>query len=117
MTHTPTPWHFSETTWPDNIETINVAAEDGYHVCKVSSRYSTDGCSENEANAVFIVRACNSHDKLVEAISALLQHWDGDGTGKERRGEFEGVGYWSPAGRMVDTSYIVALRAALEGLE
>lgn len=52
---------------------------------------------------------------LVEAAKNLLAHWDEGG--REKRGEFEGVGYWSPAGRMVDTGFMVALRAAVEAAE
>lgn len=49
---------------------------------------------------------------VTEAATKLIAHWDSM-SGPEKRGEFEGVGYWSPAGRMVSTEFIVELRAAL----
>lgn len=49
---------------------------------------------------------------VTDAAKALLDHWD-ERDGPERRGEYEGVEYWSPAGRMVDTQFIADLRAAL----
>lgn len=70
--------------------------------------------------AVEIVNAVNSRASLVEeverlrsACSALLTHWDRN-DGREKRGEYAGVEYWSPAGRMVDTDFIVGIREALE---
>ena len=50
-------------------------------------------------------------DGLVAAVQNLLAHWDRH-DGPEKRGEYAGVGYWSPAGRMVDTQFIADLRAA-----
>jgi len=53
--------------------------------------YEVDGVTgegEDEANAAFIVRACNNHDVLVKALQSLFEHcamvhkcWgDGDNT-------------------------------------
>lgn len=50
--------------------------------------------------------------KALEAARALLDHWD-ECDGPEKRGSFDGVEYWSPAGRMVDTQVIADLRKAL----
>lgn len=47
------------------------------------------------------------------AAEGLLAHWDRH-DGPEKRGEYAGVEYWSPAGRTVDTEFIAALRSALE---
>lgn len=53
---------------------------------------------------------------LLAAATDLITHWDSM-SGPEKRGEFEGVGYWSPAGRMVSTEFIVALRSAIAKAE
>ena len=53
---------------------------------------------------------------LRDAAEKLIAHWDSM-RGPEKRGEFEGVGYWSPAGRMIATEFIVELRAALAALQ
>lgn len=50
--------------------------------------------------------------RVSAAAKRLLDHWD-ENSGPEKRGEFEGVEYWSPAGRMVDTQFIADLRSAL----
>lgn len=55
-------------------------------------------------------------NSLIDAARTLIAHWDSMG-GKERRGSFEGVEYWSPAGRMVSTEFIVELRAAIAKAE
>ena len=54
--HTPTPW---------NLNGRHIDAEKGNKLI-VSLRSEHD--AENLANAAFIVRACNSHDALVEAL-------------------------------------------------
>ena len=56
--HTPTPWFYS------NGEVYDIKDN---QICLVS--YYQDG--RVKANAAFIVRACNSHDALVEALEAL----------------------------------------------
>ena len=58
MNHTPTPWHRMATS-PQRIE-----SESGSD--KVAQCTSA-------ANAAFIVRACNAHDELVAALTALLR--------------------------------------------
>lgn len=58
--HTPGPWHVNG-QWIDNY--------DSEPVCHLPP----DATYKNrDANAAFIVRACNSHDALVEALENLL---------------------------------------------
>lgn len=57
-----------------------------------------------------------AQEKTIEAVRALLSHWD-EGSGPEKRGTFEDVEYWSPAGRMVDTQFIADLRQALASID
>lgn len=68
MTHTPTPWK------------IRAYGEPGAVTSKVYFRYclnddalcySTDR-AEAEANAAFIVRACNAHERMLKAIKWAL---------------------------------------------
>lgn len=83
--HTPTPW---KVLYPS----LNISADVPCSgvlagVCRwcaglpstvpgVAFDLSRD---EQEANARFIVRACNSHEKLVEAIEQLLDTFYGGG--------------------------------------
>lgn len=129
MGHTPTPWRIEQDTtliWGDCDPDDTSDRGMGYPIaeCRVSPVSSLwakgPDYDEGEANAAYIVECVNSHASLVEeverlreACSALLAHWDKN-DGKEKLGEYEGVQYWSPAGRMVDTDYIVAIREALE---
>lgn len=69
-THTPTPWYVDERGNIRQQSTGNVLADmqDGTRV----NRESRISKREMEANAAFIVRACNSHEKLVEALKGML---------------------------------------------
>ena len=60
--HTPTPWKANK--WAPGWEIS--APESHYTVCRLTD------CNNEEANAAFIVRACNSHDELLEALKGLL---------------------------------------------
>lgn len=68
---TPTPWRNSSAMGKTNIESLSgrfVAGTGGYSDNYSNMRY----VEENEANAEFIVQACNAHDDLVGALVALL---------------------------------------------
>ncbi len=61
--HTPTPWRVTiadPVTQPDVLPCIDATDNRGEIACGVF----------NEADARFIVRACNSHDALVAALRA-----------------------------------------------
>ncbi len=64
-THTPTPWTYRQRTTTDDLFVIE--GENGYGVGRTFSFFDVD-----QANAAFIVKACNSHDKLVEALREML---------------------------------------------
>ena len=68
--HTPTPWRRS-TTNPFAINTAEGGASRA--IAEVSTgEWMPDvfvGANEAIANAEFIVRACNSHDELLAALS------------------------------------------------
>ena len=62
MNHTPGPWIVNTwTTGRRTIETMN-----GLVICEVHNTH--DG---NEANARFVVQACNAHEELLEALKTL----------------------------------------------
>ena len=56
--HTPTPWRISDT--PDAIVSINGSV--------IINRMSI-----SEANAAFIVKACNNHDLIVELLNYVIK--------------------------------------------
>lgn len=60
-----TPWHVDPSRGPGY--SLDIDDEDGRGVAVV---YGTD--AEAEANAAFIVRACNSHEKLLAAAKEAL---------------------------------------------
>ena len=96
--HTPTPWKVVHTSNPGLC--IKTEHLPGYFiVIRPCSRHHIDHA---EANAAFIVRACNAHEKLVKALSDLVEGIDG----RERRTGIRQVG---PA--------VAAARAALTDLE
>lgn len=70
--HTPTPW---KTDGNEIWQEKPIIENKHFHICKVHGVCQTQ---VNKANASFIVRACNSHDELVEALKrthkALIHH-------------------------------------------
>jgi len=60
--HTPTPWH-EATRGPNNMPVIGAKGMMLAHVCT-----GDEFQSEADANAEFILRACNSHDQVVTAL-------------------------------------------------
>lgn len=68
MNHTPTPWH-KEKDRPKvrNASDVTVADCGSYHVGSLEKR---------QANAAFIVKACNAHDALLEAARLVVAGGD-----------------------------------------
>ena len=75
--HTPGPWHVGEVEEIDPEDSqengINIMSAEGYYIAGVIGGFS-DGVQE--ANAAFIVRACNAHDELVAALRAYVENDD-----------------------------------------
>jgi hypothetical protein len=75
--HTPTPWIAEDNGHFWQINTANGLVAD-----LVESTHMFDGTDAGEANAEFIVRACNSFDSLVDALRETLavatRNEDGD---------------------------------------
>lgn len=64
QTHTSTPWRYEEAT-----KTIRSSKENYW----LSTMDSWDGAINNKANAKFIVKAVNNHDRLVEALKNIKE--------------------------------------------
>ncbi len=77
MEHTPTPWGF-ERSGPGTIE-ITATQEGHAHLSCIAEVLGPVELNA-EANADFIVRACNAHEDLLEALrgyeSLLAECWD-----------------------------------------
>ena len=85
MTHTPVPWMYFR-NFRDNLcickNPVNIstnsrtnlspsATNNDYEwVAELCAQSSTSPTAE--ANAAFIVRACNSHDELLEALEYII---------------------------------------------
>lgn len=84
--HTPTPWSYRK-----NSTFYDISGSGGFgHIadtCASSATVPFNGRSIElgEANAEFIVRACNAHDALVEAVYAACRMISVKYTGKEQR--------------------------------
>ena len=86
MGHTPLPWHIGQGNGEGSIfsKEGRMRLENGgttlYPICNI-----IDFNGEQQANAEFIVRACNSHYELLEACEKALyglkshhRHWAGE---------------------------------------
>ena len=63
--HTPTPWSYQHKS---DAYTHIIRGPNNRFICQFHQ--STDDTTK--ANAAFIVRACNAHDQLVEALELAL---------------------------------------------
>lgn len=85
----PTPWYVGEMN------------DNGIRVAPVADPRNAVAYAFDEDTAAFIVRACNSHDTLVEALRGMLSIEESVTQGQERERRAE----WLPKAR-------AALRAA-----
>ena len=80
-THTPTPWRYGlkvskRPAWekilsgPIHVATVVQCDSSPIRVLNDTPKSQ----AEAEANAAFIVRACNSHAQLVAALEKLIDH-------------------------------------------
>ena len=83
MKHTPTPWSevWAQYIIPANHQDRKIGGstnskqdreEFAHVICKMERNRNHFTADEATANAEFIVRACNSHNQLVESVKALL---------------------------------------------
>ena len=77
--HTQLPWRFGRT---DMSESIMIVDNHDNYVAAVRIRQTGGGAisaameGPRRSNAEFIVRACNSHDELLEACKAVIEWWE-----------------------------------------
>ena len=74
--HTPLPWAAQPLETGDDAGVSIIGSDLGGLVCASlpwPSEIDSGDYSRVESNAAFIVRACNSHYQLVEALRALLE--------------------------------------------
>lgn len=74
MSHTPTPWVVNppmtaKVTIPRSVHHL-LYQEPISHLNEIC--VMKDGSFESDANAAFIVKACNAHDELVAAMTETL---------------------------------------------
>ncbi len=72
-THTPTPWNANESVFSANGMTEIHIGTPAMTACVVYVDKAASHKSEQESNAQFIVRACNSHAQLVAALEMLTK--------------------------------------------
>ena len=68
MNHTPTPYKIEVDTDP-----ITILGRDGMEVI---AHCGSSKIPSNHRKAAFIVRACNAHDDLVEALEMLMRNFE-----------------------------------------
>ena len=67
--HTPTPWYTGKYSMQCGAAADHIYSRQSREPSEGIARcYAWVGRGEAEANASFIVRACNAHDELVEAL-------------------------------------------------
>jgi hypothetical protein len=64
--HTPTPWFTQRDSW--STVYIEARIRPGTLQEIAACGPTENGSDEQEANAAFIVRACNAHEQLVDAL-------------------------------------------------
>lgn len=76
--HTPTPWRQHDS--PSAVIAIRAGSQTIAHVFKhIGSAVLMDQAHEGAGNADFILRAVNSHDELVAALTFIAQSSDFNG--------------------------------------
>ena len=85
--HTPGQWViYDDGRGPESSDIIMAHIDgDNFDICAMSTELPVD---ERKANAEFIVRACNAHDDLLEALKTLLAYANdySDAMAKEGKG-------------------------------
>jgi len=71
---TPGPWELN----PDIVETVEIIGPNGETIADVWN-IAKMLAGERDANAEFIVRACNAHDALVRALKDLKEDLENNG--------------------------------------
>lgn len=70
--HTPTPWNIHQPSY--NETPLIFGLGDDYAIAEISGVDQTN----KEASAEFIVRACNAHEDLINALTGALEYIEED---------------------------------------
>jgi hypothetical protein len=75
--HTPIPWYIEGESGNPHEAYIIVGDKQGSTIAWTSNSFDDSSneeyiSEEDTANAQFIIRACNSHDELLEALESVL---------------------------------------------
>ena len=76
--HTETPWKTDNFKYFEGLNTRIIAGKEGDETYIGLIEGNNDSDKINEANAEFIVRCCNAHEKLVEALQIAFDLIDGN---------------------------------------
>ena len=76
MKHTPGPWEICKHGTPEAFPQYGVYAEGNQNDHVI---VKGDNQENAEANAAFIVRACNSHYEMLEALKQYIRYMDANG--------------------------------------
>ena len=84
--HTPGPWSI-ENFSPDHLEIGNYEGENCQAICQVLYYGASDAI--DEANADFIIGACNAHDDLLAALIRMVAENEPAAEDSPRRAGYE----------------------------
>lgn len=71
--HTPTPWDYGYQGGKYGKGELLITGDKGEEYSALVGQIHTIDPKEAEANAAFIVRACNAHDELVAALECAAE--------------------------------------------
>jgi len=75
--HTPLPWTMhSGSVYQDGPNVWPKGEDTGVRIARMDRDNPHTSPCERDANAAFIVKACNTHNRLVEALTVVLNQWD-----------------------------------------
>ena len=92
MGHTPGPYIMAKSKSPDlrQREDYLIHTEDGLHIAEVFQYQNHENKNgPSEANSKFIVKACNAHDDLLEALTMACKVLIDNNLDESMAGEFE----------------------------
>lgn len=111
--HTPLPWEVETPSHNDYPYALKAINGDNHKKGAVGTRilrwgaFMLPSSDEAKANAAFIVRACNSHYDLVEALEALFNSY-------KELADSGDAGFWSLEDQPVGKQALAALAKAKE---
>lgn len=90
MNHTPGPWHIGQYQreldeyGEDALVTGIYSSAEGVKVAKMEVWAGEEYRKESDANAAFVVTACNAHEALVAMVKEFIQDYQEMGIGDKQ---------------------------------